>query len=111
MTNDEYQDYVWELACHDTGKINGMTAHMLLGIVTEVGELADCFKKCIGYKQIVNGTNVVEEMGDLLFYLSGLARHYGLSLEELMIKNKEKLDKRYPNGYTDKDAIERKDKA
>ena len=110
MTNDEYQNFVYELANHKTSQLSSQFTHMLLGIVSEAGELADAAKKAVGYGQYVDMDNVVEELGDLLFYLTGMAEYCGYTLEDLMEDNTDKLKKRYPNGYTDKDAIERKDK-
>lgn len=42
--------------------------HMLLGIQTEVGELADIYKRNFAYKKPIDIINVKEEIGDLCWY-------------------------------------------
>ena len=41
----------------------------------------------------------MEELGDVLWYVAGLASHYGLSLDDIMAGNVAKLNARYPNGW------------
>jgi len=43
--------------------------HAILGIITELGELADCYKKYFAYGQPLDKENVCEELGDLIFYV------------------------------------------
>jgi len=111
MTNKEYQDYVYNLINHPTSQINTDILHMILGVVTEAGELADCIKRGIGYNEWIDYENMEEEMGDVLFYVAGLAALLHLSLDDIMNLNKAKLDKRYPEGFSEKAAKERKDKS
>ena len=113
MNNDEFRSFVLQLAMHQTGNLDGNILHMILGIQTEAGEIADIAKHVVGYNQAINlySESIKEELGDLLFYLDGLAACFGWSLVEVMLANKDKLQKRYPNGYTNKAALERKDKA
>jgi hypothetical protein len=55
--------------------------------------------------------NVKEEAGDILFYLTGLLNDVGITLNECIEANREKLSKRYPNKcYSNADAIRRADK-
>ena len=52
-----------------------------------------------------------EEAGDILFYLTGLLNELGLTINECMEANVEKLSKRYPEKrYTNAAAIARVDK-
>ena len=90
---------------------------MTLGIAGESGELVDAVKKYWAYGKPLNVNNVIEELGDLLFYIQGMlstvTRQGALSpetLEDLMITNMDKLSKRYPTGYSDAAAIARADK-
>jgi hypothetical protein len=43
--------------------------HALLGVIGEVGEIADCWKKHIIYEQPLDTVNLIEELGDLRFYI------------------------------------------
>lgn len=84
--------------------------HMALGIAGEAGEVVDVIKKTMMYGKDLDKEHVKEECGDMLWYMSNLLHEVGSSFEEVMQMNVDKLAKRYPNGFTEKDAIERKDK-
>lgn len=86
--------------------------HASLGIVTEAGELADTCKKFIIYNQPYNHTNAIEELGDLEFYMEQLRQAIGVSREDVLNANMNKLAIRYGEKYlyTDSAAKERKDK-
>jgi NTP pyrophosphatase (non-canonical NTP hydrolase) len=60
--------------------------HMIMGIITEVGELVDIFKKELAYGKPMDIVNVGEEVGDIMFYLSGLAEFIELDLETIANK-------------------------
>ena len=86
--------------------------HMLLGVSGEVGELVDALKKRIIYGKPLDITNIIEELGDIEFYLEGIRQGLGISRIETLIANLEKLGKRYPEGsYADHFAQARLDKA
>lgn len=86
--------------------------HMAVGIAGESGELLDAVKKAAIYRKPIDRENVIEEMGDLEFYMEGLRQGYGITREEVLAHNIAKLSKRYSSGtYSDKHAQERADKA
>ena len=85
-------------------------AHASLGIAGEAGEIVDAVKKLWAYDKPLDVDNVVEEAGDLLFYLLALLDMVGVSLEEVVAGNTAKLAKRYPNGYSNEAAQARADK-
>lgn len=107
---DRYKGFVYNLTQHELGEIHPHLLHMVLGVVTEAGELADAVKQMIGYRRIFDGVNAKEEIGDLLFYVQGMCNFMGWEITDIMKENMYKLNKRYPDGFTEKDAIERKDK-
>ena len=91
--------------------------HMTLGVAGEAGELVDAIKKHWAYGKPLDVGNVVEELGDLLFYIQGvlnIVTSQGVlapkTLEDLTVANMNKLSKRYPTGYSDQAAIARADK-
>lgn len=85
--------------------------HMLLGITGEVGELVDGLKKAIIYEQPLDRSNIVEELGDIEFYLEGLRQGLRITREETLTGNMAKLSKRYANlKYTNEQAKLRADK-
>ena len=81
--------------------------HMALGIVTEAGELADVFKKNLAYDKPIDWVNVQEEIGDLLWYIAGLCNINGFDLENILQNNIDKLTARYPEKFTQENAISR----
>ena len=83
------------------------TIHMLMGMTTEVGELTDCFKKQIAYNKQIDWVNVCEEIGDLEFYIASFCRINNLNLEKIIETNINKLKSRYPEKFTEENAINR----
>ena len=80
--------------------------HGTFGICTESGELADTFKRFKFYNQPYDDQNAAEELGDLCWYMSLMIDALGLTWEEVWEANIAKLKKRYPEQYTDHDALE-----
>ncbi len=85
--------------------------HAALGIASEAGELADCIKKNLAYSQDLNRENLIEELGDLEFFMEHLRQIVGIRREDTLQANMEKLSRRYPGLiYTDAAAKARADK-
>ena len=85
--------------------------HMCVGISGESGELLDTIKKHVIYQKPLDVENVKEELGDLLFYMSNLMQSVGLTFEEILQHNIDKLSVRYSSGsYSNEQAQERADK-
>jgi NTP pyrophosphatase (non-canonical NTP hydrolase) len=88
-----------------------MKMHAALGACGEVGELADAIKKEVIYDKPADKVNIIEEVGDTLFYLTAVCNLYGFTLEDAIVHNIKKLEKRYPSGtFTSAEAIARADK-
>lgn len=86
--------------------------HMAMGICGEAGELLDAIKKKTIYQKPIDRTNVVEELGDLEFYMEGLRQELGITREETLKENILKLSTRYTGlKYSNQAAQERKDKS
>lgn len=49
---------------------NEDNAHMVLGMITEVGEIGDIFKRKLAYKNEIDKINLKEEVGDLCWYIA-----------------------------------------
>ncbi len=85
--------------------------HALFGLAGEVGEMVDPVKRAMFYGKELDTQNIKEEAGDLMWYIAGpLCRALGCTLEELCAANVDKLKKRYPEKYSDQDALARADK-
>lgn len=84
--------------------------HGAIGISGEAGEILDTLKKTLMYDKPLDINHVKEECGDLLWYMAILLDEAGLSFQDVMKCNINKLEKRYPKGFTEAAAKERKDK-
>ncbi len=104
-----YEEFVTNLV-KDRGSMGPNLEHMVIGSCGESGELADAIKKHTIYGRPLDLANVVEELGDMEFYMAGLRQMLGISRFDTLAANVRKLQARYRNGYSDTAAIERADK-
>lgn len=85
--------------------------HAAVGISGEAGELLDAIKKHVVYNKPIDIANVIEELGDLMFYMQAMMNQLDVSWPELEDNNMAKLSERYKGlTYSDKAAQERADK-
>lgn len=85
--------------------------HAATGIAGESGEIVDAVKRWTIYDKPIDRAHVVEELGDLEFFLEQLRQELGITREETIANNIEKLGKRYHEGrYSNQQAQERADK-
>lgn len=82
--------------------------HSAMGCVTEAGEFMDSLKKVLAYGSSIDNVNVVEELGDILWYIQLACNVEGITLFDLMKVNIAKLKKRYPDKF-EKDAALNRD--
>ena len=87
-----------------------MCSNMCMGLAGEIGEVIDIMKKHIYQGKELDITDVIEEVGDVLWYIANFCNVNNITMDECMESNIKKLRKRFPNGFTTKDANERKDK-
>lgn len=113
-----HSDMVAQLAKPGQDIVDQMTAgdahtlHMAVGISGESGELLDAVKKAVMYRKQIDMENIIEELGDIEFYMEGLRQGLGITREETIEANIEKLGKRYKgHNYSDQQAQDRADKA
>lgn len=102
------------LATLTPGKAN--LWHMVSGVAGEAGELLDAIKKHVVYNKELDIDNVIEELGDLEFYMEGLRQELNISRQQTLDANIDKLltnpKARYKMGtYTDSQAQARADKS
>lgn len=104
-----YDQFVLQLFKADSAAM--MKLHAALGVCGEAGELADAIKKAVVYGKKEDMPNIIEELGDLRFYLQAIQNIYGIPEQVILQYNAEKLAKRYVSlRYSDEQAIQRADK-
>lgn len=85
--------------------VDNRLLHAAMGLCTESGEMLDGLKKCFFYGKPSDRVNMVEELGDLLWYIAIACDALGVTFEEVMERNKAKLKKRFPNKFTEEHAL------
>ena len=84
--------------------------HMAIGVAEEGGEILGNVKKYIFYRKLLDIGKVIEELGDIEYFLEGLRQQLGLSREQCIKNNITKLSKRYKGlKYSNEAAINRVD--
>ena len=117
MNEIKYDKMVMDLAKPGIDIVSQITPlqahqlHMAVGICGEAGELIDAVKKHVVYRKPIDIDNLIEELGDIEWYMSGLRQSIGVTRDQVIEKNYEKLRKRYAGHYTDDAATQRADKA
>lgn len=81
--------------------------HAASGLTTESGELLDMLKKHLNYGKDFDKPNAIEELGDLCWYLAIACDELGVSFEEIMTININKLKARYGEKFSSDKAINR----
>ena len=81
--------------------------HGAIGTATESGELLDAIKKHLYYGKEFDKPNIVEEVGDIIWYCGLIMAVFGMTLEDAMFVNARKLRTRYPDKFTSEKALNR----
>lgn len=79
----------------------------LLGLNGECGELTDIFKKIFYHGKNIEMSDIVLELGDILYYFTAICNILGVSLTDIMLNNNSKLLARYKDGYSVKNSQNR----
>lgn len=103
---DEYQNLA--MRTNNENDWQKMILNGALGLCGESGEVADLIKKWIAQGHALNADKVIQELGDVMWYVALTARSLGYSLSEVATINVEKLKLRYPNGFDPEKSINRK---
>lgn len=81
--------------------------NMCLGLGGEIGEVLDIFKKYFYQGHSLDIKNVIDEMGDIMFYMANLCNILEIDLEIILDYNYNKLLNRYPNGFDVERSVNR----
>ena len=96
-------DEVFPAASMYLSKLN----HAALGMTTEAGEFTDALKKRYIYGKPLDKTNLLEEIGDMLWFQALALQTLGYTFEDAMEANIQKLAVRYPNEFSPEKALNR----
>ncbi len=81
----------------------------VMGLNGEAGECIEIVKKHLYQGHELDRECLIEELGDVAWYLAVCCEGIGVSLEEVMEKNIDKLKARYPEGFDKARSIDRND--
>lgn len=81
--------------------------HASIGLNTEQAELQDAIKKYLMYGKTIDTVNIIEELGDIMWYVGLAMDSLGTTLEEVLAKNSSKLKARYGDRFTHQAALDR----
>ncbi len=88
----DYADY----SDFHTGDVSARLDYGAIGLVTESSKILDLIKKSKKSLHPLEKQKVIEELGDLLWYLNLTLDELGLSFEDVMEANLDKISKKYP---------------
>lgn len=94
MTLSEYQKLAQRTSSAVT--MGDKICNGVLGLSGESGEVADILKKYYFQGHQLDKEHMIDEAGDVLWYIAELAVGLGVTLEDIAKHNIEKLEKRYP---------------
>lgn len=80
--------------------------HALHGMSAEIGEIHSIYQKRYQGHD-VNESEMMKELGDLLWFCAEFATTHGWTLDEVCKMNIDKLLKRYPGGFSADRSINR----
>lgn len=103
MNFNEYQ----KLALRTANKDKDLVINAALGLAGESGEVADLIKKHLFQGHELNKEKIIDELGDILWYIAIMAEGLGVEMEVIPTHNINKLRKRYPNGFEVERSINR----
>lgn len=106
MTTKQYQEWILTKAKQYSDGDMRLIANAL-GVAGEAGEFANKVKKQIFHEHGFDREVLLDELGDILFYVCELANAIGVSFDDIIDNNTNKLNKRYPEGFSPERSINR----
>ena len=99
MTFNDYQLAVMRTANNDVKAQTSKLLNASLGLNGESGEFADAVKKCVYQGHELDRDHLIEELGDVMWYVAYACAALDYDLGEVVEANVEKLRRRYPEGF------------
>lgn len=106
MKTREYQEGVKKFVNH-TLTPKEQLANMVIGMSGETGEVCDIVKKHLYQGHAMQYHKLYEEIGDVMWYVANLCNALDFDLEEIMQENVDKLNRRYPHGFSVDKSVNR----
>ena len=107
MTVNEYQKLAMTTLNPELSK-KDVLINSVMGLCGESGEAIDIVKKWLAHGHELDREHLKKELGDIAWYLAEAATALDMDLEEILQANIDKLKKRYPQGFSTADSINRR---
>jgi NTP pyrophosphatase (non-canonical NTP hydrolase) len=108
MTLDDYQRAAERTMNHGLSERERLI-DAAAGLAEEAGEVLGLVRKHAYMEHPLARERVTKELGDALWCLAAVATAMGIELSDVAAKNVEKLQRRYPQGYSDEASQRRID--
>ena len=106
MRVNEYQELAMTTLNPELSK-RDVLINSVMGLCGESGEAIDIVKKHLAQGHELDREHLIDELGDIAWYLAETAQVLGVTLEEVLERNINKLKKRYPEGFETQKSLER----
>lgn len=108
MTINEYQNLAMVTK---NPELSGreLLINSVMGLCGESGEVIDLVKKHVSHGHPLNREKLIDELGDVAWYLAECATVLEVPLEDILARNIEKLKRRYPEGFSSERSINREE--
>lgn len=108
MTINEYQQGALRTLNEELTHLEQLTDGVM-GLNGEAGEAIDILKKYLFQGHSLDKEHLAKELGDVAWYLAITADAIGYDLEQIMMLNLQKLQDRYPDGFSSENSVKRKE--
>lgn len=106
MTINEYQELAMRTLNKEMGR-KDMLINGVMGLCGESGEAIDIVKKYLAQGHELDKEHLIDELGDIAWYIAETATVLEIDLEEVLTRNIDKLKRRYPQGFDSDKSINR----
>lgn len=107
LTLNQYQRLAMRTDSQSYKRSEDRLLNGLMGLNGESGEAIDIAKKWLYQGHPLDVDGLIEELGDIMWYVALTAKALGVSLNEVGRKNIEKLKIRYPDGFSEEKSVNR----
>ena len=106
MTINEYQQRAMA-TLNPNLKDRDVLINSVMGLCGESGEAIDIVKKWLAQGHLLDKAHLASELGDVAWYLAEAATALDLDLEDILQANLDKLERRYPEGFSTEKSVSR----
>ena len=86
-----------------------MLINGVMGLCGESGEAIDLVKKWLSQGHELDRDKLIGEIGDVAWYIAEIATALGVTLQDVLERNIDKLKRRYPEGFDYARSINREE--